>query len=372
MKNKEEKLIKGLKEEYNNLLEETKCEEKIIKTIKDNRFESKLAVFAGCSILPLILVFSLMSVLKIPAVPIPELVSLTLLGGSLGVGAVFTKMIGKKFKLKERLSKITSAQTQQELLEEEMIHQIKYELAKNKMDTIEQAINNINSKNEMINSISSNYIVSYNTNLNIDEINSNINSLKTKLSESFNELAILTKKCVLSNNFYNDRDKIQSIVNTLVISLMFGSFLMLLWNVPILNIAGAVNMLNLFLPIPLAGAVGAGYIIKRTKDSNKVFNKLNAELNEDALPKKPDIEETSITEKQLEQKMKDISAIYIELIEQQELLKAKEEENQDSKETKKVVSNSINPEVEFSCEYDDSCEKEQEHQHKQLVKKKKF
>lgn len=372
MKNKEEKLIKDLKEEYNSLLEEAKCEEKIIKTIKDNKFESKLTVFAGCSVLPLILLFSLIGFLKIPVVPIPELVSLTLLGGSLGVGAVFTKMIGKKFKLKERLNKITSSQTQQELLEEEMIHQIKYELAKNKMDIIDQAINNINSKNEMINSISPNYIVSYNTNLNIDEINSNINNLKTKLSESFKELAILTKKCVLSNNFYNDRDRIQSIVNTLVISLMFGSFLMLLWNFPIFSIAGSVNMLNLFLPIPLAGAVGAGYIIKRTKDSNKVFDKLNAELNEDALPKKPDIEETSITEKQLAQKMKDISVLYTELVEQQELLKVKEEENQDSKESKKVVYNNINPEVELSYEYDDPSEKEQGHQNKQLVKKKKI
>lgn len=321
----------------------------------------------------MIIISLILGFLKVPVILFPEFMPIVVLGSSLGIGTITNHFFGRKFKSKERLSEITVAKKQKDLLEDETIHQIKCEIAKNKMKTIEEIINKISEKNRIINSISSNYIIKQSTNLNIDEINNNIEVLKRELTEEFNELSIITKKYVLSEKFGHSKNKFEKFMSLISFPLMMGSGAMLLWSYPVFQTTGVLNLLDMILPLCLTTTVGTGYMIKKTKDNKSVFNKLNKELKENALSVESSLEEKCL-EDILNDQIKNISFIYTELIEQQKLLSIKqdEENNKDSKEATNVLSKNINLEASLSITYDDSSKKLDAPINKQLVKKKYF
>lgn len=112
---------------------------------------------------------------------------------------------------------------------------------------------------------------------------------------------------------------------------------MMYWNFPIAMVGAVPSMLNFILPISLAEIIGISYLIKKTKDDKKVFNKLNNELREKALPKKRNYEQDKELENEVLDKIKNVCVVYNELIHQQELLKVKQTE-QSTEEHKKTNS----------------------------------
>ena len=371
MENKQKNVCDYLNE-YNRYLlkKEIETEKNIVQTIKDNKLEERLIRSVGLSAISFLIISIALGFFKVPVILFPEFISTVVVGSSLGIGTIINSFLEKKFRFKERLSEIMSVKKQKDLLEQEIIHQIKYEIANNIMKAINETITKMDERNKIINSISSNYIIEHNTNLSINEINNNIDALKIKLNEGLQDLSIITKKCVLSEKFYNSRSKFESFINALVLPLMIGSGSMIIWAFPIIQTAGAVSALNLFLPLCLTTLAGSLYMIKKTKDNKSLFNKLNSELKENALSEEPGLEDKCL-DGILNDEIKNISFIYTELIEQQELLsiKQREEKNKGSKESKNQLSNNINFHVAVSSVYDDSSEKSEEDINKRLVKK---
>ena len=289
---------------------------------------------------------------------------ITLLGGSLAIGTIARTLFDKKFKTKERLKSFSKAKTQAEKLEEEVHYQIELEKANNRNKVIDETINILNSNQAMLNRISSRYDLKDKTAPQTkEEAEQNAEKLSATIKDQYDKLDILTVQKVLHNRFWKVRERFQRRLNTMVVSTVSGIFTMFFTTFPTLIDIIPNSSLLAKLAIPLVPFVvgtigGSAYMLKRNRDHKKAFNNLNAKLEENALEENLDNEyDSSIEEHKkiktlIENQIRNISLIEIQLQEIKRFLDAntaEEEKKKDSEEqeiTNSILNNLGNKSVE--------------------------
>jgi len=289
---------------------------------------------------------------------------ITLLGGSLAIGTIARTLLDKKFKTKERLKSFSKAKTQAEKLEEEVHYQIELEKVNNRNRVIDETINVLNSNQAMLNRISSRYDLKDKTAPQTkEEAEQNAEKLSATIKDQYDKLDILTVQKVLHNRFWKVRERFQRRLNTMVVSTVSGIFTMFFTTFPTLIDIIPNSSLLAKLAIPLVPFVvgtigGSAYMLKRNRDHKKAFNNLNAKLEENALEENLDNEyDSSIEEHKkiktlIENQIRNISLIEIQLQEIKRFLDtntAEEEKKKDSEEqeiTNSILNNLGNKSVE--------------------------
>lgn len=283
----------------------------------------------------------------IPALSFPAIV----VGGSLGVGTLIRTLMDKKYQTKERLKAFSTAKTQTEKLEEEIHYQIELEKANNRNLVIDQAINVLNSNESMLRKISSKYEISDKSiSKNEEEARKRIEELSTFIKEQCDKLDILSTQKVLHDRFWRIRSKFQKGTDMSVSAGISGLFTMFFTVFPLMMVNDAITYSSVFSSLAttftpfVAGIVGAcGYMVKRNKDHKKVFDNLNSQLGENALPEKYEKYEGAYEEQQeikvlIEKQIRDISLAIIQLKEEQQVLESmistKESETKTDSKTK--------------------------------------
>ena len=283
----------------------------------------------------------------IPALSFPAIV----VGGSLGVGTLIRTLMYKKYQTKERLKAFSTAKTQTEKLEEEIHYQIELGKANNRNLVIDQAINVLNSNESMLRKISSKYDISDKSiSKNEEEARKRIEELSTLIKEQYDKLDILSTQKVLHDRFWRIRSKFQKGTDMLMSAGISGWFTMFFTVFPLMMVKYAITYSSVFSSLAttftpfVAGIVGAcGYMVKRNKDHKKVFDNLNSQLGENALPEKYEKYEGAYEEQQeikvlIEKQIRDISLAIIQLKEEQQVLESmistKESETKTDSKTK--------------------------------------
>ena len=226
----------------------------------------------------------------IPAFSFPAI----MVGGSLGVGTLIRTLMDKKYQTKERLKAFSTAKTQTEKLEEEIHYQIELEKANNRNLVIDQAINVLNSNESMLRKISSKYEISDKSiSKNKEEARKRIEELSTLIKEQYDKLDILSTEKVLHDRFWRIRSKFQKGTDMSMAAGISGLFTMFFTGFPLIMVNDAITYSSVFSSLAttftpfVAGIVGAcGYMAKRNKNHKKVFDNLNSQLGENALPEK--------------------------------------------------------------------------------------
>lgn len=341
--NKEEfdKTNEELKEEIEKNNEQIVISDQRKTIINFNKFKYKADVTATFSFISS-LVISLLTVILGKSESIVSLVStipveafpFIFAGGSLCGGIIGRKLFELKLKLKERLISFTTASTESEKLEEEVKYEIQLEKAKNRNKAIKKIIDSLN-PNKLISSISlfdECNIINKKAILNKEELEKKIEELSVLLKEQNDELDLLTTQKVLLKKFLNVKDKSfqkSKEVTDLTcqgfgVAMCTGMPLFSLKAYPLSSISEFSVYLSLFAPVIAAIIGGCVYFKKRNKDNIKVFNNLNNELGENALPdkiKEDYCEEYDIDTK-IESKIIEISIVGIQLQEYKRALES--------------------------------------------------
>jgi len=280
----------------------------------------------------------------IPALSYPAIV----VGSSLGVGTLINTLMAKKYQTKERLKAFSIAKTQTEKLEEEIHYEIELEKANNRNLVIDQAINVLNSNESMLRRISSKYDISDKSTLKTEEeARKRIEQLSTFIKEQYDKLDILSTQKVLHDRFWRIRSKFQKSTDIIMAAVISGMVTMHFTGFPLMMVNEAItysteiaNLATIFSPF-IAGIIGAsGYMAKRNKDHKKVFDSLNSQLGENALPEIYEKYEGAYEEQEeikalIETQIRDISLAVIQLKEEQQVLESMESKtNQEKKETR--------------------------------------
>lgn len=329
------------------------CDERT-RMSKVNSFEYKAGTTLTFSMIGYLVIFLTSSALikglgvtaftnVIPALSYPAIV----VGGSLGVGTLIRTLMDKKFQTKERLKAFSTAKTQAEKLEEEIHYQIELEKANNRNLVIDQAINVLNSNESMLRRMSSKYDISDKSiSKNEEEARKRIEELSTLIKEQYDKLDILSTQKVLHDRFWRIRSKFQKGTDMSMSAGLSGMFTMFFTGFPLMmvNYSSVFSSLaTTFTPF-IAGIVGAcGYMVKRNKDHKKVFDNLNSQLGENALPEKYEKYEGAYEEQEeikslIEKQIRDISLAVIQLKEEQQglesIISTKESETKTDSQTK--------------------------------------
>lgn len=333
------------------------CEERT-RMSKVNSFEYKAGITLTFSMIGYLAIFlTSFALIKglgvttftnvIPALSFPAIV----VGGSLGVGTLIRTLMDKKYQTKERLKVFSTAKTQTEKLEEEIHYQIELEKANNRNLVIDQVINVLNSNESMLRKISSKYeIRDKNISKNEEEARKRIEDLSTLIKEQYDNLDILSTHKVLHDRFWRIRSKFQKGIDMSMSAGISGLFTMFFIGFPLMMVNDAITYSSVFSSLAttftpfVVGIVGAcGYMVKRNKDHKKVFDNLNSQLGENALPEKYEKYEGAYEEQQeikvlIEKQIRDISLDIIQLKEEQQVLESmistKESETKTNSKTK--------------------------------------
>ena len=289
---------------------------------------------------------------------------IALIGSSIGIGIIGRMLFDKKFQTKKRLKVFSNAKTEAEKLEEEVHYQIELEKVNNRNRVIDETINVLNSNQAMLNRISSRYDLKDKTAPQTkEEAEQNAEKLSATIKDQYDKLDILTVQKVLHNRFWKVRERFQRRLNTMVVSTVSGIFTMFFTTFPTLIDIIPNSSLLAKLAIPLVPFVvgtigGSAYMLKRNRDHKKAFNNLNAKLEENALEENLDNEyDSSIEEHKkiktlIENQIRNISLIEIQLQEIKRFLDtntAEEEKKKDSEEqeiTNSILNNLGNKSVE--------------------------
>lgn len=271
-----------------------------------------------------------------------ESFSLIITGCSLCVGTIGRKILERKFKIKERLKQFTTANTQSEKLQEEVKYTVELEKAKNRNKVIQQTLDLLNSNQSILNSLSHRYDMNDRTMpQTLEENKKGVEDFSKLLKDKYTELDILTTKKILNENFWKVRTKGQKVKDTMMTGMLGGLFTMIYGNLPHLIVMGYIpssGLMPLFTPF-IAGFMGAiGYMIKRNKDYIHVFNNLNNELGENALPDeiKEEYEKHQDTDAKIENKIRDISKNEIKLYELKRIMETFITGSEDKEKTIKI------------------------------------
>ena len=298
-----------------------------------NRFDNKVIDTFLFSIFPYFGgIVSLLILAKngiITSIP-SEILSFTVVGTSLGVGAIGNKILDWKFKIKEKLKTFTNASSDYELLKEEIKNTLESEKLRNRnrvieiiKDFIDMAPTRYNVEDGAISQ-------------NKENVEKRIEKLSRDLEEKYNELDVLTTQEVLHEKFLKLRCG-QNSLNTISKGMIGGLLAMSYVALPFitLNIVStySTSLLTILSPF-IIGIVGSsGYIIKKIKDSRIVFNELNAELGEYALSDKikDSSKERLDIDKKINDKIKEICIIRLQLKEENSSMESFNDSNEQVK-----------------------------------------
>lgn len=324
---------------------------KKVKILQINQLDYKLQNIFAYSLLPylgLILgvmgLSSLIGINTLSSVISPLIIPVILESCSLCIGVIGTNLMYKKYKIKEKYNSFSKSKTEAEKVEEEISYQIELEKANNRSKILEQAISSLDSKEALLRSFSSEYDINEkNVSQTEEQTKKRLDELSEIVEQKYKELDVLTTQKVLSKNFWKLRCKDSKRID-LMVAFMIGGFMTMLINVaPLMVIREALTYNSAFatFAVTLApfviGAVGVGgYWIKKNKNREIAFNKLNNTLGEKSLPeKREDIyNETQNLESMIESKINDISIAEIQLRKQRRTL-----ENIASEQVKTDINN---------------------------------
>lgn len=288
-----------------------------------NQFELKAQLILAFSMLGSIGVFAVgMLLTKIFGITtitniIPaEIFPVVLSGGALTIGTIINKVVYKKQKIKEKFKAFSTSKTQTDKLEELVYYQTQLQKTYNRNKVIDEAISVLNSNQSVLNKISIRYdLIDRNSPKTEEEAKQSIKELSSFVKERYEQLDLLTTKEVLNNNFGKGNLDIIVTFLYLMVGMMMVSFVTSLiptWMLKDVIMNGSlyftVSLLVAFGPI-----VGTGmYMIKRIKDHKKVFNKLSAQLENNALTDKLD--------KSIDTQIRELSVALVQLKEQEKIL----------------------------------------------------
>ena len=308
---------------------------------KVNQFEYKFGTTLGFSMVPyfveiiLFTIFTSNGTMASITNTIPvESLPLIITGSSLGIGTIGRKILEWKFKIKERFKSFTTAKTQYEKIQEEIKYAVELEKANNRNKAIQETMDSLNSNQSILNSLSNRYDINdKNVPQTIEESKKIVDELSMLLNEKYNELDVLTTQKVLHERFWKVRTKGQPSMDIMMSAMMGGLLSMMYVDMPFIMMGISETLTYNSLPAALitcfaplvAGITGvSGYMIKRNKDYMKVFNNLNNDLDENALPEKikePSEEQQDIDAK-IESKIREISVAGTQLQEQKRIMES--------------------------------------------------
>ncbi len=329
------KMNEELNEEINKNNEKIIINSERINILNANQAELKAIITIALSVLTLLgLVFAIIAGIKgnIPA--FTRFISgktfpLVMVGCSLGVGTIGRKLLERKIKLKEKLKSFTSANTHSEKLEEKIKYEIELEKAKNRNKAILQSLDSLKLRQLILKSLASkDNISNKKTPQTMKEAQKEAKELSVLLKEKEEELDLLTNQKVLYEKFWRIRSIVERVVGAIGCGLIGGCFTMACFDVPLLllqNYGSVFSGLSFVLAPFIIGTVGvSGYVIKRDKDSKKVFDNLNEQLGENALPdkEKKAYEELKDIDAKLKRKIREVSILKIQLQDQKKVLES--------------------------------------------------
>ncbi len=313
------------------LLKNNQVDTKIMETIALS-FTSMMIIFLG------ILLINQIGLLPTLPILVPvEGISLIISGTSIVIGTILQNKLKSKRQTNERIKEFSNANTQSELLQEEIEYTIEEEKNKNKKLIVQKVMNSINDKQNKIDSLSEEYTISKKeSNQTIEDTEKNIDNLNDAIEEKYNELDYLTSYKLIYSNFEKKDNKKLNIEN-IIYSVFGGAFSIptCLSTLPVfekifLNNPHVNSIIALFIPFTL-GTVGTYTYLKKKEDCHReVFKNLKSELEENALSS--DIEKkynngTSIN-KSINKIITEISRLRIKLEEEKLLLNSFDNEDE--------------------------------------------
>ncbi len=315
------KIRKKLEEEYNENCSKIDELDDKIRVISANNFETKVNYALAFSMIPWVVsIFFMPAMVKSGIIPLNMVQPLSV-GVPALVGIIGEELLAKKLKWRERLRKFSKAKTQKEKLAEFT----KYEIEKEKLISA----NKILKKNYDDLSANENLISSLLTNYNItekdvdertkEEISDSIENINNVLHKKQQKVDTATTKSVLKEKFWKVRDKFNRFSDVLVFVMMGGMMSMVLYDMPAIylnqleNIQIQASFLEVFAPVIIGGLVCGGYCVKRINKHISVFKTINNQLGDNAISEFRDYEKDKQLDKDLENIIKDISAVKLKL-----------------------------------------------------------
>lgn len=243
---------------------------------------------------------------------------------SFALGTYIEKKFEKSKNLDGRLSQFSNAETEEEKLEE----QIRYEIENNKfasrVNVIEKTLNDIEVKEKFVSNNGDLYTLGENNNIEESKVEEEISGLSTVLENKFQELDVLSAQNLLAKRFVDERVegcKKQTLItyaaSHALLAMLYVTLPFVALGIEFSGIAGLATMFGI---LGVSATVFGGYHHKRSKLKESVFNKLNAELGENALAETtPDFQDMSEIKSKKEEKIKETSMV-LTLLEERKVL----------------------------------------------------
>lgn len=307
-----EKIKNKLQEQYNINLNKEKINSARSRLLKINsKEEILLKIVCMSSMIYMLIVLSLLFVFNNPIVlsaitnviPVHG-IPFVMMAVSSTLGTTIIKSFYKKNKLKEKIELFSDAKTDEQRLKEEISYQIESEKIKNKNLAIKKTMENLDSKQLILDKISQNYEINKK-----DISEEELYKMYGSLQQNYKELDDITTKKVLFERFCGVNNKAYRILNMMLNFSMVGVFPMMLVATPIIMLSvsfpnpSLISTLTAVFGSFIAGNVMNGILyVKKNKIYKNVFNKYYKEIeinfNE---------EENEYSEQLIEQKINDIS-----------------------------------------------------------------
>lgn len=245
---------------------------------KVNQFSYKFPtslVFGMFGYAPLMLISSLTNVFPITAVPF------IIIGGGITTGILGNFILEKIYKPKERLRDLSDAETESELLYEEIKNEIELEKVKNRNAILNDALTLIKSNYNTLSSMREKYeIQSKNIPESIEEVDKRIKKLEERLEELLSKLDDYSTRKILKDRFWKLDKKGTSIMDIISYSLVAGVISMLVLDMPFILVKDIMPMtiIQLFTPF-IVGVLGtSAYNLKRETDSRTIQKQIKENL----------------------------------------------------------------------------------------------
>lgn len=319
---KEKNISEVLEKEIEKNNELININDEKMRLAKINRFEELLTSSIGFAVLAyfgivgvceyLVINDSVGALSNIMSISEYFLTTAAAMATSLGLGALVTKVIVGKQKLKERFKTFSDAKTEAEKLEEQVKYEIELEKAKNRNKAIKKMMEAQEKNRRFLEIMTSKYeIKDKETPQSREECEKNIQAILEALEINFEKLNKLTYKKVLEETTSAVRDKISARLDVGRNSLITGAVTMLLFDIPIIFTHGLItdaSMMAIYmcvsLPFVISAGVAGAFTTKWNRDRKKMFKNLNENLGDDKLS-----EELNFDDYKLDTLEKDIDCV---------------------------------------------------------------
>lgn len=275
------------------------------RILRMNSSEFKLInIFSFSTITYLLLAAScilITSILSIPTNIFTYSFSLALFGGSIAIGKISQIFLDRKYQAKKLLQSFSSATTKFEQLEEQAKCQLEIRKKENRNQIINQSINILKQKDLEFS----------------NDYSPKKEELEKRIKEEFDKLDLLVTKKFIADYFWDVRlPKKLKILNTIMLSLATGTFIMFFSCIPTIMISHPGSLLIPFSTFTLGTICSATYLKRRNNNHLKLFNQMNNLLEENKLPKTIETEfdnelEQDKLKRLIEKQMEEISNLKV-------------------------------------------------------------